>query len=100
MQLQMRASAQLANDLIIFKYRRAKLLRAEIDKIQRELKPLEEAIYAYMGKDELLNEVGHILIERKTYTQNRFDSVAFKAAYNDAYEEFKKPVETTRYIWK
>lgn len=82
---------------LLSKVTKLKALKAQVKSLEEEIEVIENQIKEEMnskGKEEL--KAGIFTIKLKQFTQNRFDSKAFKEKYIDLYNQFAKVKETTR----
>lgn len=83
---------------ITTKVRRMKRLQAKAEQLQAEITAIQDEIKATMteqGAEEL--SVGEYKIRYALITSNRFDSKAFRAAYDALYQQFIKPITSRRF---
>ena len=88
----------MSTNEITTKIRRMKRLQAKVDDLNTEISAIQDDLKAYLtaqGTEEL--KAGEYRIRYAAITSNRFDSKAFRAAYDALYQQFVKPTITHRF---
>ena len=88
----------MSTNEITTKIRRMKRLQAKAEQLNAEITAIQDEIKAIMleqDTDEL--KAGEFKIRYALITSNRFDSKAFRTAYDALYQQFVKPATSRRF---
>lgn len=81
---------------IINRVKKLRELENQKDSLEKQIGKIKAEIQADMQDTEELR-AGSYLVRWTFTTSNRFNTAAFKKAYTDLYEQFKKPSATRRF---
>ena len=83
---------------MIEKIRRYKELTQKAEKLKKEIDELKNQLISSM--DQIGSDVMYVdvfTLKKTAYTQERFDSAAFRIDHSDLYDSFKKTVSCVRF---
>lgn len=88
----------MSNTEITAKVRRMKRLQAKAEQLNAEITAIQDEIKAVMLEQDTEElRAGEYKVRYALNTSNRFDSKAFRAAYDTLYQQFVKPTVSRRF---
>ncbi len=88
----------MSTNEITTKVRRMKRLQAKAEELNAEISAIQKELKAVMieqGTEEM--KAGEYKIRYAVITSSRFDSKAFRTAYDALYQQFVKPTTSRRF---